>query len=363
MVWTFKLRTMRQKKILIYCTQLLETGGIENHILEFTSKMAAAGVKADIVVANFRMNDEQEGKIRANCEKVFLNKVRNNRLKKWWFLSTALTLMPGTYHTLYTNGQGESVHFLSKFIKFNNWVHHHHMSGDLSDQETWGSNYRRGLKEATTIVACSQNNAASIKAAIERDIKVIACFSRKVNKRRRQGNSSRLRFGYFGRLIPEKGIDLICRLSEDPDCAGIEFHLWGEGMSYPRSFFDNFPKVRFHGSFHDEQDLVRVINFLDAFLLLSIHPEGLPISLLESMSAGLPWLATDRGGIPDIACDPISTRVISHTSTYQEIKQSILDLASDIRRGRISSEKQRDLYDRQFSSEVLVGKWKETLQV
>ncbi|RZK52215.1 MAG: glycosyltransferase family 1 protein [Hymenobacter sp.] len=170
-----------------------------------------------------------------------------------------------------------------------------------------------------------------------------------------------LHFGYYGRLIPEKGIEVLRQLSEDPTVAGIEFHIWGEGEAYQADFFARHPQLRYHGPFAGRSELQAVLSGLDAYLLLSTHPEGLPIALLEVMSTGLPWLATDRGGVADIACDPLATRVIPMTSTYPEIKAAVLALAADIRAGRVSRTAQKALYATTFSSQVLVQRWRETL--
>lgn len=98
-------------------------------------------------------------------------------------------------------------------------------------------------------------------------------------------------------------------------------------------------------------------------MLLSTHPEGLPISLLEAMSAGLPWLATDRGGITDIAIDPLSTRVIPANSTYEQFKSAVVAFANDLRLNKVSRAAQEDLYNKKFSAKALVQRWNEALSL
>lgn len=351
------------KNVLLYCTQLLETGGIENHILEFINKMASREVEIDLIVANFQMNSSQEQNLRKRCRKLIIRRKKEKLSRIIWLFFTTLSLIHKRYDSLYTNGQGESIAVVSKMVRFKNWVHHHHTSGDILDQETWGKLYRKILKNANTVIACSNRNAADINLAVKREIDVITCFSRKINITRRKPGIEKVKFGYFGRLIPEKGISTICKLSEDPECSDVEFHIWGKGEAYSQVYFQDFPKIQYHGSYSGIEELQNIISSLDAYILLSVHPEGLPISLLESMSAGLPWLATDKGGIPDIACDPESTRIISYTSTYLDIKKVILDFASDLRNGNVSGEKQQEIYNTRFSSEVLVSQWKNVLQV
>ena len=111
------------------------------------------------------------------------------------------------------------------------------------------------------------------------------------------------------------------------------------------------------------EELSKIISSLDAYLLLSCHSEGLPISLLEVMSAGLPWIATDIGGIRDIATDDRTTRVIPPNSDDAIIKAAILSLASDIKNGFVSTEKQKLLYQQRYSARVLINQWKNVLRL
>ena len=350
----------RSTSVLVFATQHMPTGGIESHLQEFCLHLAKTGVKIDLVVTNSRMLPETKDFFRQICRRVYLGESRSRFI---WLLLVVLKLRFKHYNALYTNGQGKSVFFISKLlISHNEWVLHHHTSGDVADQTTWDKDYWKALLKANRVIACSQRNAKDMSLVLKRSVDVIPCFSRQV-KLTATGlsESNKLRFGYYGRLIPEKGIDLLCKLSEDVDLQEIEFHIWGEGPNYSLSTFKSFTNISYHGSFNGDEQLASVLSSLDALLLLSTHPEGLPISLLEAMSAGLPWLATDRGGIPDIALDPSSTRVISSASTYSEIKNALILFAIDLKAGHVSKQEQIDLYTKKFSSSVLVSQWREVL--
>ncbi len=355
---------MNLKKLLLYTTQLMKTGGIESHILEFCHHMADSGVSIDLVVPNFQMNHEEEARLKEACNKVYLYRSNSGWKRLIWLLLNANLFKAQGYDALYTNGQGESIALFRKLVgKPKVWVQHHHTSGDQQDQLTWGKNYLQALNAADVVIACSQRNAKKIQVILNRKVDSVPCFSRNVRLDEKSHRKvKKIRFGYYGRLIPEKGIDTLCRLSEDTDINNlIEIHIWGEGIAYPSSFFMKFPMVKYHGTFNGQKELENIINFLDAFLLLSTHPEGLPISLLESMSGGLPWLATDRGGIVDIALDQHSTRVIPTTSNYRQIREAILLFAKDIKEGKVSRTGQMKLYNQKFSASSLVSQWKEIL--
>jgi len=341
----------------------MPTGGIESHLREFCSKMNEAGVVVDIVILNSAMTSESETFYRRICRNVYISKGDTSLKRLLSFAFAGVNCLFKQYNSLYTNGQGESIYLFSKLISRKGpWVHHHHTAGNLSDQATWGNHYKKVLRSANTVIACSTKNASDMEKALLRDITTIPCFSRDISGAQFTAHN-KIILGYYGRLIPEKGIDLLCKLSDDADLNNIEIHIWGEGNAYPVSHFKRFPLLTYHGPFYGEFELSQIVGQLDAYLLISSHPEGLPIALLEVMSAGVPWLATDKGGIKDIACDPLSTRVINGEANYIEIKAAVLSLVNDILNGKINRSLQKELYIQKFSPWVLVDRWKTALSL
>jgi glycosyltransferase involved in cell wall biosynthesis len=338
----------------------METGGIESHLLEFCKQMKTKDISIDLLVLNSVALKETEDAYKEVCRNVYFGKKEKLSLRLLWFIIIGLKLRFKKYTALYTNGQGDSIGLLAKLLNIKGtWVHHHHTSGDKEDQVNWTDSYIASLKKANIVIACSKRNAADMEKALLRTIETIPCFSRKISVDPYIiCKAQKIRFGYYGRLIPEKGIDILCKMSGDEDLSQFEFHIWGEGVAYPASFFKNFPNINFHGAFSGIDGLIKTISSIDAFLLLSVHPEGLPICLLEAMSAGLPWLATNRGGIPDIACDPISTRVIPVTANYSMMKQELISFGKDISSGKITKQQQQKLYNDKFSGTALSKQWK-----
>ena len=357
----FTVSENQPKTVLVYVTQLMSRGGIESHILEFISELSEEGVIIDLLVPNFQMNLDLEHKLKKSCRRLVLNRTTSRSLyNHLWLIKALLRTRDTNYDALYTNGQGSSIYICSKLSKYTKWVHHHHTAGDLADQRTWGTYYVKALKCSDTLIACSKTNARAMSSSLNRAVDSIPCFSRDLGPcsvRTKEEEGYHIHLGYFGRLIKEKGIELISKMSLDKDCEHIRFHIWGADPQYSEIYFEDFPNLDYHGAFSGVVELKRAVCALDAFILLSTHPEGLPISLLEVMSAGLPWLATNRGGIPDIAQNKDETVVIPFDLNYSGYKAAVLNFVENLQRGKANRQEQLNLYASKFSAAVIRKSW------
>jgi glycosyltransferase involved in cell wall biosynthesis len=113
-------------------------------------------------------------------------------------------------------------------------------------------------------------------------------------------------FGAVGRMVPVKDHGMLLRALALVRGLGFRCRLeiLGDGPLRPEleqlaRDLDLAENVRFHGFRSD------VWNFLagvDAFVLCSLS-EGLPLTVLEAMAAGLPVIATSVGGVPELIED------------------------------------------------------------
>ena len=81
-------------------------------------------------------------------------------------------------------------------------------------------------------------------------------------------------------------------------------------------------KIEFRGSM-DNEDVHRLLadTHIDLILLLS-RSEGLPVSLMESMSYGIPFVATNVGGIKELVPD-CPEMVIPEEPTAKEFSSAV----------------------------------------
>jgi glycosyltransferase involved in cell wall biosynthesis len=114
----------------------------------------------------------------------------------------------------------------------------------------------------------------------------------------------RFRVGSVGRLVPAKDHITLIRsfalvAAAMPDA---ELHILGDGpcrpaISQTAMSLGIANRVFLHGACHD---VAGFLSTLDLFVLSSID-EGLPISLMEAMAAGLPVVSTQLPGLTELA--------------------------------------------------------------
>jgi glycosyltransferase involved in cell wall biosynthesis len=118
------------------------------------------------------------------------------------------------------------------------------------------------------------------------------------------------------------------------------------------------------------RDIPRLLSAADAFLLSSVS-EGVPLTLIEAMAAGVPVVSTDPGGIREVITDGESglltkpgddaglaerlSRLLDPT-----LKEQICDAAFEVAQARFSlktmHDQYRDVYDDLSRSNLRIGK-------
>lgn len=106
-----------------------------------------------------------------------------------------------------------------------------------------------------------------------------------------------------GRLTPVKNQAMLLRvLRRLPDT--VTLFVVGEGVE--RSALESLAReldIEHRLVLAGEVTAIRASLTTSAIFLLSSHYEGLPVSILEAMSAGLPVVATAVGGVPEAVLD------------------------------------------------------------
>ncbi len=171
-----------------------------------------------------------------------------------------------------------------------------------------------------------------------------------------------LNIGYIGRINPVKSIDtlleafMILSKSENKDMSLL---IVGEGET--RNKLKNLSislgimqEVYFLGS---RNDVPQILSTLDIFVLPS-KSEGMPMVILEAMAAGLPVVATNVGGTPEVVIDG-ETGFLVPPGDPQALADVIKKLMDDPELRRKFGKAGRERVEKHFTIEETVRKTEE----
>lgn len=359
--------------LLVYAPQMAAYGGMERHVCGVAALMARRGHRVVLLTTSHSLGaplrrELNEAGVRL-CELPVARGRAPAVMKLLWLQWQLLRLRREAWNVIYTNGQSAlALHAGRSGRSGTRWVHHHHTAADEAEQRTWSAGFRRVLAEAGELVACSRATARAIGESVNRkDVEFLpyltpSPLAANEVKEREAGDNEPLRFGFMGRLIPEKGVDRVIRLAREPALADLAWHVHGAGPAFPPERFAGNPRLVYHGAYAGEAEHAAVLHSLDALVLPSTHNEGMPLSLIEGMSAGLAWLATDQGGTRELALEPTCARVVPANVDDAGLVTAVRELADAIRSGAASRQRQRAAYDRVFAPAVVGQRWAEFLE-
>jgi len=355
-------------RCLIYVPQMAAFGGIERHVCTLARALSGRGHTVLLLTTSNSLGGDLrtlllEGGVELR-ELAVKRGEAGRGVKAAWMLRQVFLARLGRWDVIYTNGQSALARLAWIAAgEGTRVVHHHHTAASDGEQRSWSGPFRQVLRKAPELVACSCSTRDALARAIPRlDIRFLPYLTpcpvgREMIADRNYAEVDRLNYGFMGRLVPEKGIDAICELSLRPELAGITWHIHGSGDAYPKEFFRPYPNIAYHGAFTGAREHARALLALDAAVLFSAHNEGMPLSLIEAMSAGLPWLATDQGGTREIAVGDANSIVISGQPNTERLAAAAVDMAGRLRGGLTSRRAQRDAYDRTFNPDTVLEKW------
>ncbi len=199
-----------------------------------------------------------------------------------------------------------------------------------------------------------------------RPIPVIPAFASPLEKTSRipQVHQRRVPFGtaraaIFGRLVPHKRTAWLVSQWPRLNRSLRELHIFGTGPEEAlirKLIFENrwSDSVFCHGPYPDAQAYTDLLTSFDLTLMPTIGAEGAPLVLLESMACGVPFVATDAGGISDYAN---SECVIVSKSDSDAFLRGIESLCECLDRQAVDRLRLQDFYRAHFSYEALSAKW------
>ena len=122
-------------------------------------------------------------------------------------------------------------------------------------------------------------------------------------------SDGQLRVGFFGRLVREKGVDVLLKAVKGTPNATAE--IFGDGPA--RTELGNIARelgISDRSTFHGYvSDVHLAMADVDVVAVPSLWDEAFPYTILEAMAAGKPIVASRVGGIPEVVEDGVTGRL------------------------------------------------------
>lgn len=153
--------------------------------------------------------------------------------------------------------------------------------------------------------------------------------------------AEQIRLTYAGIFKPHKGVEYLIRavaaLEEEP----VVLNLVGQGDGEPAYHelveeLDVKDRIVFRG-YVDNTEMAEIYRHTDIFCLPSIWPENQPVTITEAMACGIPVIASDIGGVPELVEDGVTGYLVK-PKDVEDLAEKIRMLVSDRKKMRLMGE-------------------------
>jgi glycosyltransferase involved in cell wall biosynthesis len=109
-----------------------------------------------------------------------------------------------------------------------------------------------------------------------------------------------IKFGFLGILAPTKGVEFVIERFIKAGVSSSSFEIYGKGHT---ADYEDYLKKKYSSDsvvFHGFKDAEDIYPNLDVLVIPSLWHEPFPRTLIEAFSYGIPVIASNRGGIPEM---------------------------------------------------------------
>ena len=264
-----------------------------------------------------------------------------------------------------------SIHVLISKIFFRKVILHIHGGGFnkfYNGQNLIKKHYiRRILSSVNAIIALTPKwNDFFLQIVPNQRIFTISNAVMPLNDLPKRYTGNKINILFLAGLNKDKGIyDFLEGIKKLGKVSNLQFLIAGFGPEEKKvkQICKKLKNVAFVGPVFGKKKEQIYIN--SDFYVLPSYVEGLPVSLLEAMSAGLPVITTPVGGIPDVINDGENGFLIQPGNVYA-LKEKILELANNEKLREEMGKRNRELIKQKYSwdmiAEKIMGAYNEVLK-
>jgi len=180
---------------------------------------------------------------------------------------------------------------------------------------------------------------------------------------RRPRQIDELHVAFIGRLIAAKGIHRLLDMWPSLNIQPARLDFYGHGPELETLEQEIRSRglsncVQLHGEY-DAAGLPEIMASTDLLVFPTNHAEGLPLTLLECIAYGVPFVASDAGAIPTLAENNPDVRVVPLEQAA--FKRAIEEMSASIRSGHTRGDRLQEWYRARFSYTQISQQWLQAL--
>jgi len=206
---------------------------------------------------------------------------------------------------------------------------------------------------------CRKNKLAVIHNGI--DIEKVSFLSQEKAQKKLIGKISPFVIGTIAEYTKNKGLVYLLKAIKNIKDQEIDVILIGSGENPDKEKIESFIEKNNLKNINLIEFIDNAASYLKAFdiFILPSLKEGLPYTILEAMTAEIPIIATDVGGIPEIIENDVNGILIK-PKNHKLIKEKILYLMNNPEITEKLTQKAKNKIAKKFTLEKMIQKTKNT---
>jgi glycosyltransferase involved in cell wall biosynthesis len=353
---------------VLISAELYGRGGTETHLLNLCRLLREMEARVTLVSRAIRADDTVLADVRATGVRHVIAPLARRpawrRASQLLAYATIPIRIADRFDVLYTYGVGRFTNQLAHFLKPNGrliW----HPFGDPKDMVAIASD--PGLRRVDAVIAESRIHERALRASLRSGvpIRVLPALAQTAvtNGRVYREKPGRVRIGFLGRYDENKGVAWLLEnwSSLEVDPATLEFYGDGPLRAQMSAAVDarRLRDVSINHGWNGATELAKILANIDLVVLPS-HSEGVPLVLLECLAHGVPFVASDVGGIPELAEHNPDVRVAARGP---EFLRAVEEMVTSIRAGGIDHGRLKRYFDERYNPSVVSDRWRTFMTV
>lgn len=157
-----------------------------------------------------------------------------------------------------------------------------------------------------------------------------------------------IRFGFMGRILPVKGVDLLIRaFRQVRGLAELSIHgNAGNHALYLEEHRAGDTRITFRGSF-ENSSLANVLGAIDVLVVPSVWLENAPLVIQEAHLAGLPVITSNAGGMAELVSDGVDGFLfpLGDETALRDLMQRLVDHPEELEKLSVDTSRIRSIED------------------